>query len=42
LIFEQALAVMLSYHSAATDLASMAPSAAAAMQQRAAGLKTEI
>lgn len=34
LIFEQALAVRMSYHSASNDLAGMAPSAAAVMQKR--------
>jgi hypothetical protein len=41
LIFEQALAVKLSYHGAAEDLATMAPSAAAAMQARATLVKSE-
>jgi hypothetical protein len=36
LIFEQALAVRMSYHAGANDLAGVAPSAAAAMQQRTA------
>ena len=35
LIFEQALAVRMSYHAGADDMSGLAPSAAAAMQKRA-------